>query len=111
MGALCFVLVLLFSVLRSTSFTINFGEEERELFASHLLSSWCLVTVTCNALGLFIRVSWVGLRCVIVVFLIILTFFKKKLQTCTRFPLNVTNECNYHDFKLVCVTSDSYIYP
>ena len=42
-------------------------KRERELVALLLLSYGCLVTV--NVLWLFLAVSWVGLHCVIVVFL------------------------------------------
>ena len=45
---------------------------KKELVALILLSFGCLVTVL---LWLFLMVPWVGLQCVIVVFLIILTHF------------------------------------
>ena len=44
---------------------------KRELVALHRLSSWCLVIVV----WLFLAVPWVCLRFVIVVFLIILTYY------------------------------------
>ena len=65
MGVLCLVLVLLFSTLYPSSFTIILMGK-RELVALFYLSLWCLVTV--NVVWLFLAVPWVDLQCVIVVF-------------------------------------------
>ena len=64
---LCLVLVLLCSVLLCVppSFSIILMGK-RELVALLCLSSWCLVTVI--VLWLFLKVPWVGLQCVSVVF-------------------------------------------
>ena len=57
----------------------------RELVALLLLSSRCLVTV--NILRLFLTVPWVGLHCVIVQFLIILTYFLSKFNISDRYTV------------------------
>ena len=62
----CAVLCVLFSFA-----IILMGK--RELVALLCLSSWCLVTV--SGLRLFLTLLWVGLQCMIVVFLIIHTIF------------------------------------
>ena len=64
-GALCLVLVLLFSTLCPSSFAIILMGK-RELLALLKLSSRCLVIA--SVLWLFLAVRWVGLQCVIVVF-------------------------------------------
>ena len=56
---------------------------KRELVAILSLSSWCLVIVV----GLFLAVPWVCLQFVVVVFLTILTIFKRVL-TCRMLCTN-----------------------
>ena len=51
----------------------NHLKEEKRAGCFAFLSYECLVTV--YVLWLFLTVTWVGLQCVIVVFLIILTYF------------------------------------
>ena len=48
-------------------------KRKRKLVVLLLLSYICIVTI--NVLWPFLTVPWVGLQCVIVVFLIILTYF------------------------------------
>ena len=71
MGVLCVFDLLCIACVHS-SFAIIL-KRTRKLFALLLLSYGCIVTV--NVLLLFLTVPWVGLQIVIVVFLIILTYF------------------------------------
>ena len=71
MGVLC-VFVLLCIACVHFSFAIIL-KRTRKLVALLLLSYGCIVTV--NVLLLFLTVPWVDLQIVIVVFLIILTYF------------------------------------
>ena len=64
-GVLCWSLFWYSSLCVLSSFAINMTRK-RELVALLLLSFRCLVTV--NVLWPFLTVSWVGLRCVNVVF-------------------------------------------
>ena len=64
-GVLCLSLFWYALLCVLSSFVIIL-KRKRELVALPLLSYGCLVTV--NVLWLFLRVTWVGLQCVIVVF-------------------------------------------
>ena len=64
-GVLCLSLFCCALLCVLSSFAIIL-KRKRELAALLLLSYGCLVTV--NVLWVFLRVLWVGLRCVIVVF-------------------------------------------
>ena len=57
---------------------------KRELIALLSLSSWCLVVVV----WLFLAVSWVCLQFVIVVFLIILTYYFLDNKGNGQFPID-----------------------
>ena len=63
-GVLCLCITKL---CPSSSFASIFGEEERVGCFAFLMSYECFVTV--NVLYLFLKVLWVGLQFVIVVFL------------------------------------------
>ena len=65
MGALCLSLFCKALLCVHPSFAIIL-KRKRKLVALLLLSYRCIVTI--NVLWLFSTVSWVGLRCVIVVF-------------------------------------------
>ena len=64
-GVLCLSLFWYALLCVLSNFTIIL-KRKRELVALLLLSYGCLVTV--NVLWLFLKVSWVGLQCVVVVF-------------------------------------------
>ena len=73
-GVLCLSLFCCALLCVRSSFAIL--KRKRELVALRFLSYWCLVTV--NVLCLFLKVPWVGLRCVWY-FLIIPSYFLARL--------------------------------
>ena len=79
-GSSVFVFVFYAKLLCAHSSFAIILKRKKKLVALPLLSYRCIVTV--NGLCLFLAVSWFGLQCVIVVFLIILTFIC--LTTLTR---------------------------
>ena len=77
-GVLCLSLIFCALLCVLSSFAVIL-KRTRELYGLLLLSNGCLVTV--NDMWLFLKVLWIGLRCVIVVFpdhtQITLTYFFK----------------------------------
>ena len=71
-GVLCLYLFCYALLCAHSSFEIIL-KRKRKLVALLLLSYRCIVTI--NVLWLFLKVPWVGLQYVIVIFLIILTYF------------------------------------
>ena len=71
MGVLCLSLFRYALLCVLSSFAIIL-KRKNELAVLLLLSCGCLVTV--NVMWLFLTAPWAGLQCVIVVFLIILTY-------------------------------------
>ena len=80
MGPLCLSLFCCAVLCVHSGFAVVFGRG-RKLVALLLLTYGCIIAV--NVLRLFLTGPWVGLQCVIVVFVIILTYFLEQLTAKT----------------------------